>query len=368
MKTVCKINQCTGCAACVSKCFKHAIHIADDLKAFNAIIDESLCVNCRQCERVCPTNNPVVHLQPASWQQGWALDKKMRLNASSGGVASAVAIGFIKTGGVVCSCVFESGKFVFDFADNENSVKHFVGSKYVKSNPDGIYEKINGYLAHDRKVLFIGLPCQTAGVRSYVKDHVLLYTIDLICHGTPSQGILQMFLNEKGYSAEQMQSIDFRRKTEFFLSVNQESVEPDSVRDRYTYAFLKALCYTENCYSCSYASVQRVSDLTLGDSWGSMLSVAEQKRGISLVLCQSHKGNELLADAELHLESVNIDNAVKNNRQLNEPSKKPKQYGLFYETLKKKGSFCCAVKKCYPGDCFRQDLKKFLIKSGFWHC
>lgn len=366
MRTVCKINQCTGCSACIGKCSGNAIQIKDDLTAFNAVIDESLCVNCKQCERVCPTNNPVAALQPTFWKQGWALDEKVRMNASSGGLASAVAIGFIKTGGIVCSCVFKSGKFVFDFADNEDYAKRFAGSKYVKSDPFGIYEKIDEYLAHGRKVLFIGLPCQAAAVKSYTKDHVLLYMADLICHGTPSQRILKMFLDEKGHSVEQMQTVDFRRKTDFFLSADQKGIEPDSVRDRYTYAFLKALCYTENCYACQYASVRRVSDLTLGDSWGSTLSVTEQKNGISLVLCQTQKGEELLANAELHLEDADIDNAVKNNRQLNKPSQKPEQYGRFYEMLQKKGSFCGAVKKCYPGDCFRQDVKKLLIQSGLW--
>ena len=38
--------------------------------------------------------------------------------------------------------------------------------------------------------------------------------------------------------------------------------------------------YTENCYSCRYASQSRVSDISLGDSWGSELSEEEKKKGI----------------------------------------------------------------------------------------
>lgn len=40
MKTVCKINQCAGCKACVDVCKKEAISVEDTLNAMNAIIDE----------------------------------------------------------------------------------------------------------------------------------------------------------------------------------------------------------------------------------------------------------------------------------------------------------------------------------------
>ena len=367
MRTVCDNNQCTGCAACISKCSKNAIHIEDDLKTYNAIIDETLCVNCGQCESVCPTKTTVLCSQPISWQQGWALDEAIRKNASSGGLASALIIGFIRAGGVVCSCVFDKGEFVFDFADSEYSAKRFAGSKYVKSNPNGIYKKIKEYLVHGKKVLFIGLPCQAAAVRLYTKDHELLYTVDLICHGTPSPIILRMFLKEKGYNIENMEEVKFRKKAEFNLSDGHKGIEPPTVQDRFTFAFLRSLFYTENCYSCQYATTERVSDITLGDSWGSQLSIEEQKKGISLILCQNEKGEELLSMATLHLEDVDVERAILNNRQLSSPSLKPAKYELFYQTIRKGKKFSKAVAKCYPKDCFRQRIKAILVKTDIIH-
>lgn len=42
--------------------------------------------------------------------------------------------------------------------------------------------------------------------------------------------------------------------------------------------FLGGLFYTENCYECKYAQLNRVSDITIGDSWGSELPTEEQKK------------------------------------------------------------------------------------------
>ena len=43
-------------------------------------------------------------------------------------------------------------------------------------------------------MLFIGLPCQVAALNNYIKDKKNLYTVDLICHGSPSPIILEKYI------------------------------------------------------------------------------------------------------------------------------------------------------------------------------
>ncbi len=363
MKTVCEKNKCAGCMACVDVCSKNAIGILDQLQHYNAVIDENKCIACGRCHNVCPNNKQTTLFKPTKWCQGWASDEEIRGASSSGGIATAIATAFVQNGGIVCSCVFEAGEFRFDIVDDVEGIKRFTGSKYVKSNPAGIYRKLRKEIASNKRVLFIGLPCQVAAIKNYIGENERLYTIDLICHGTPSPKLLEMYLKECKHSIQMVSNLKFRKKAIFKLSDNYVGIKPNGVQDRYTYAFLNSVCYTENCYSCRYAQLDRVSDISLGDSWGSLLSNEEQAKGISLILCQSVKGEELISMTDLHLEDVELENAISNNGQLNSPSKKPAEYDMFFSMICKTGNFSRSIKKCYPRFCLRQDIKTILKKS-----
>ena len=310
MKTVCSENQCAGCMACVDICPENAIRVNDDMDAYNAFIDETMCINCNACHNVCQNNNKPDAKHPLYWFEGWTNNIEQRKKSSSGGLATAIEQSFMEAGGIVCSCTFDRGKFRFAFADNKADLEKFIGSKYIKSNPEGIYKRIKDYVKEKRKVLFVGLPCQVAAVKNYIKDNTLLYTIDLICHGTPSPLVLESFLADYDMKLGDIKRIGFRDKTNFRLTNDNRNFTVPTVGDSYTMTFLDSTSYTENCYSCKYAQLTRVSDITLGDSWGSELSEDIQSQGISLVLCQTEKGWELLNKSNLTLLPVNKERAV----------------------------------------------------------
>ena len=369
MRTVCKQNSCTGCMACVGKCKREAISIQDSFSAYNAVIDEGKCVNCGACERVCPNNHKVNLNEPIYWKEGWASDD-VRIIASSGGAASAMMGRFVDDGGYVAACLFRNGEFFFDITNKKDELIRFAGSKYVKSNPVGIYDKVVEKLKNGKKVLFIGLPCQVAAIKNYTITMPAgigenLYTVDLICHGTPSPKILSLALREKGINIKQLRDIRFRNKTNFGLSSQNgdngyKTITPMGVQDMYTYAFLTSLDYTENCYSCQYATLGRVSDVTIGDSWGSNQPDSEQRKGISLILCQTNKGMTLIQNSGMTLEKVDVEKAIEANHQLRHPSIAPETREVFFGNLGK--GFYKAVSKCAPKVYYKQKLKENLIK------
>lgn len=363
MKTVCNTNQCTGCMACVEKCPVKAISIIDQCQAYNAVIDEEKCIGCSTCTKVCQKNNPPVLMQPIAWYQGWTHDETIRASASSGGVASGIIRTFLEKGGAVCSCVFVDGEFIFKTIESEAEASRFIGSKYVKSNPQEAYRKILDKLKKGIDILFVGLPCQSAAVQLFVpqKYHEKLYTVDLICHGTPSPQLLNIFLSEKGIELKKIKEISFRKKERFQIREDYKTVDYNGTCDKYSIAFLNSVSYTENCYSCHFAETKRVSDLTLGDSWGSELPKEEREKGISLILCQTEKGKKLLIDSQLHLESVSLERAIEYNHQLKHPSKCPSFRKQFFDIVEKK-NFSRAVWACYPKNCLKQILKGTMVK------
>ena len=327
--------------ACLEKCHVSAISIQDDLKFYNALIDTKKCVNCGLCAKVCPRKNESVAIQPRWWYQGWA-DPELRKCASSGGVASALIRTFILQGGYVASCLFNKGEFRFEVTNDVNTARRFAGSKYVKSNPAGIYEKVQSLLKSNKKVLFIGLPCQVAAIKAFIKDTNNLVTVDLICHGTPSPRLLTKCLSEYGYTINNLSNVTFRSKNQYKLGTNNKPVAAFHTMDNYLIAFLHSMDYTENCYSCDYATLKRVSDITLGDSWGTDLK-HEEKKGVSLILCQTETGKNLVENSELELLDVDFENAVLHNEQLNKPSKCSVFREQFFSNYEKKHHFGQAI-------------------------
>ena len=367
---VCEENMCAGCMACLEVCPKHAIKIVDNLQYYNAVIDSSFCISCSACHNVCQQLHPSMGARPNQWYQGWTRQEKIRGKASSGGVATELINHFLEEGGYVASCSFYAGEFCFLLSSLETSINNYAGSKYVKSNPNGIYKKIYNIL-HNHKVLFIGLPCQVSAIKNFCKNHKNLYTVDLICHGSPSPKLLEIFLSQHGYILEELENITFRKKTHFqvyrYENDNWIGIEKEGIMDCYSIAFLKGLIYTENCYHCSYASLDRVGDLTLGDSWESELATSEKEKGISLILCQTRKGKELLSNPNIVLRPVDLDKAISNNRQLIEPTNKPESRETFFQLLLNKTDFDDIIKKIYPQIFYRQIIKKILIMLGLYH-
>lgn len=364
-ETVCEKSKCCGCYACESICPRQAITVKDEIQYMLPEIDGSRCIRCGLCYKVCPNHQKNDFVRPIKWYQGWAKEQGIREKSSSGGAAQVISRSFIEKGGYVCSCLFQNGQFEFQVTNSVSDLTKFSGSKYVKSNPKSCYSDIIRVLKDfNAKLLFIGLPCQAAAVRNYVgnKYKEKLYTIDLICHGTPSVKVLEHFLEDHQINIEKLGKIRFRQKGRFAVE-GETCFEPYGVMDEYSVAFLNGICYTENCYQCMFARIERASDLTLGDSWGSELS-DEVGKGVSLILCQTEKGSELLEQMEesLELRPVDLNKAIACNPQLRGPSSRPKNLNKFFSALKNGKTLKYAVSRYCSQKYLRQMVKKILIK------
>ena len=365
MQSICGEKKCAGCMACVDVCPTHAIVVKTGNDFYSPVIDCERCIDCGSCVKVCQQLHPSGFREPTVWYQGWADEPRERELSTSGGFATTIERAFAASGGSVCACAFSGGRFGFEVVDEPDKVDRFRGSKYVKSDTSGTYNKVKALLKDGHKVLFIGLPCQVSAMRNFIGERLegRLYTIDLICHGTPSPQLLELFLHERGHELGNLKGIAFRCKAESQLSSDAVTTDVPGVVDSYLNAFHEGLSYTENCYSCVYARRERVSDLTLGDSWGSELA-DEMARGVSLALCQTSKGEELLHTAGIKLLPVDAERAAANNPQLNRPMRRHRNRKRFLSDLASGVPFDCAVRRALPSRCFRQGVKRVLLRLG----
>lgn len=202
-------------------------------------------------------------------------------------------------------------------------------------------------------------------VKCYVGEKLdnSLYTVDLICHGSPSPKVLDMFLAQYDIDTPKLSDIQFRNKNNFAVREGTSYIVQKGVLDKYSISFLNSISYTENCYHCQYANIMRVSDITLGDSWGSNLDIQEQRKGISLILNQTQKGKELLEQSELELMDVELNRAIEHNHQLRHPSIKPNTREIFFGEIKNGKNFNAIVRKLYPKQSAKQLVKMLLIKA-----
>lgn len=358
MNKVCDKSKCNACFLCVEKCPKKAITVNESLFGYEPIIDFSLCIECGICLKTCPSLNMPDFKKQLSCFQGWSVMKEIRERSASGGVAYEIAKSFIEKGGVVFCCRFKNSELLFERIDDVSILSLTQGSKYVKSSIRDVYKEIVENLK-THKVLFIGLPCQVDAIKRYCRESFCekLFTVDLVCHGTPSLTFLKKYKKEKNYTGN---SVVFRRKTCFGTNID-ESKYASRIADSYTLAFLEGLSYTDNCYRCKYARTDRISDITLGDAWTSSIK-GEKQKGISLILVQTEKGKTMIDLPNIKTAEIDFDLEIARNHQLSKPSRMPRSRNRF---IKLNDSFTIdqAVKKVLPIKTFKQFIKKLLRKK-----
>ena len=352
-----KPEYCTGCMSCVAICPVDAIFISENNYGFDEpIINESRCIGCRLCSLYCPAiimnrtmskNLKVIALKRKN--------TKKRKESQSGGAAALFAEQIINDGGSVYGVANTQDNIVsyvrVDKVENLSIIKKskYVQAKISKDIFQNIYADVNRRIS----VLFCGTPCQVAGVIQYLlyKNCNLdnFYTLDFICHGVPSPKLFQDYLLLISENKEIIQDFNFRDKRFgwhdhvcSWKSNGHEYFSRDYVNLYYSHLELR-----ESCYNCIYASVSRVSDITVGDAWGveNKYRWFDDNNGVSVIIVNSSKGLSLYSKIN---EAEIIDIALSDLNQPNfyAPTQKPGNYIDFWADYHTYGLKYCLSKYC----------------------
>lgn len=269
----------------------------------------------------------------------------------------------------------------YEVANTLEKCEKFSGSKYVRSDISGVYNRIRENLANDGAVLFTGTPCHVAALQNFLYRHNTnqknLVCIDLICHGTPQPIYWRAYRDwlEKKYKST---LIDFKFRTheegvseyaslakfkngKIYMNIPETQI--------YNRMFLRHYLFSEGCFKCKFANLNRRGDVTIGDFWGIDLVMPQYPytKNVSEILVNSEKGEQLVQilinNAQIQgycIERCYSEEYVKYQNNLQQPAYKPTDYELFQKDFQKRGIRYVAVK--YVGYDLLHRMKYYLFR------
>lgn len=291
---------CAGCEACANVCPQKAIIMKADWRGFKyPHISSELCIDCGLCQKTCPINEKEKH--PFVFGEARAFVEKNSLylaRASSGGAFGVLARYVISQNGIVFGATMDDEYNVYYIGvESLEDLPLLHGSKYVQSYVNDIYSQVKSALTAGREVLFCGCPCQVVGLKNFLKKtYDNLITMDLICHGVPSQPYFKSYVRDllKHKLKLGFKSFRFRWKpienelvNDLYIGFRQ--------KDYYMTYFLWGKGYRPSCYRCRFAGGERQGDFTIGDFWNNKVAKLpiDDTQGASLILLNTPKAKAL---------------------------------------------------------------------------
>lgn len=308
------VDNCCGCTACVNICPKAAIRMIPDAEGFvYPDVNDALCVSCGMCEKVCP----ILHHPPL--QEEYVLgavtqsnDQEVLDQSTSGGFLDSLYRYVLENGGYAAGvCYDEQFLPVHVITDRYQKAKEFRNSKYAQSDLGTVFGEIKELLVLDKQVLFVGTPCQVAGLMQFLgKKYTNLITADLVCRSIPSPMLWKEYLQwqEQRYQSR-ISHVSCRKKTYGYHSgaleisfENGKHYRGSNRVDYYMKSFHHDICSRPSCYQCQFKTKHRCSDFTVFDSWKPQEVTTEllqdNDRGYSNVIVHTEKGKLLLSQME----------------------------------------------------------------------
>ena len=376
-------KDCFGCGACVQICPKNAIKLKEDEEGFlYPEIDDSKCIHCNLCKKVCPVQNmPVINILREKKIYGMRIkNSDILAKSSSGGGFFGICQKICQNNYVIFGAKYTKKlKVQHGYITDINDIQKFQKSKYLQSEIGNSYIQAKDFLEMGKLVLFSGTPCQIAGLRNFLKkDYDNLICIDIICHGVPSYKVFKKYIEyEENKNQKKLKEIVFREKTKDkndkydskkikLVFEDDTNIVDAAESNPFLRGFYARIMYRPSCYSCPFAQPERYGDLTIADCWGieKIDSSIDAHKGYSLIIANTEKGNSILKNMKNDFEYIplNIDFVKEHNACFTAPSYKHPRRSKFFKRLDKM-SFEKNINKSLKPIGFKNKLKALLPKK-----
>lgn len=302
-----------------------------------------------------------------------------RVSSQSGGAATVISEYFIKQHAVVYGVGFNDGlDVVYHRITEIEELRKIKGSKYVRAYINNTFTNVLQDLKSGKKVLFIGHACVIAGLKKIVerndfKDN--LYTMDFVCHGTPSHELYREYLDwVEIRERKKIASFNFRYKDitngGWRQSGEKIKFEDNSqiISTEYTDLFYANLGLRSCCSVCKFSSYKRISDFTVADYWGIENSDPDfaDNAGVSLIMLNSQRSHEVFDYLNEQCDLIASDIQKCQQPNMIAPSPIPAYRSLYWKELKEHG-FVRALKKFTRyGGLITKVRKRIYKYTGRW--
>lgn len=230
----------------------------------------------------------------------------------------------MKKGWYVCGAAFDKDWKLAHIVSNDKSIIDKIrGSKYLQSNTDEVYKTIKELLVKDEKVLFIGTPCQADALKNCIPSRLIgnLILCEIICHGVNSPLVWNDYKKhlEENHKSP-ITKYNFRSKSRgwgklrvSYSFANGEKKDVPAYRNIFHSWFGRHYMMRESCFYCPYRTISRYSDIVIGDFWGieNIEPTLDVKKGASVVIANSSRGETFLADCNLTIKEINRNSALR---------------------------------------------------------
>lgn len=354
-------TKCCGCTACENACPKNCISMQYDDEGFlYPVVNVVQCVDCGLCEKVCPKIvQSGIREDTSDCYAIQNLSKSKRMTSTAGGAFSLIADYLLGENAVVFAVGYDNNMVVcHKMAIESKALEELRGSKYVQSNLKDTFTKIKDLLKENRKVLFVGTPCQAHGLFNYIGQNENLYIIDLLCLGVSSPKLFAEwieYLNTK-YQSDVI-NVQFRNKHYGYSVPNvrvflENGKEFDQRYDSRVHAnlFFQHLNVRPSCYICEFREIPRISDFTVGDfnDIASVKNDFDDDLGTTKLWVHTQKGKDILEhigdNCKRYLIQTNGTNIVGGEKKM---FKIPEKREFFFEDVQNM-EYLQLVKKWEP--------------------
>ena len=313
-------DLCLGCGICQAIVGEDRvkIHMADDGFLRPKVLGD-YAKFWETIKRVCPGVS-VQHeymSRDSSWNKlwgpvldlkaGYATDETIRWCGSSGGAISAILCYLLESDQV--DYALEIGASLSDPLDNQiylsqnrQDVVRCAGSRYAPAAP---LTNVKSLLEQDdRRMVFVGKPCDVTALKAFLRLHSeiaskVVCTITFFCTGTPSMHATEDVIAAMG--ADRTRVVEFKYRGKGWpgqaraVTDNNVSYEM-SYRNSWGGILGKQLQF--RCKICA-DGMGESADITCADAWYTKNGHPdfEERPGRSLILCRTHKGQDVVEGA-----------------------------------------------------------------------